>query len=135
MTSKENNRVEVLKWLIENHQKLTSFFIFVSLTVLILAWPVVAGVLYLERIGYFKNVYQEEHKEIKVREDLQQETLAVIKLDLKQIDRNVLENRLMFENWIEETAWQAKRTCINTAKTEQLRDECTKPKWRRDTNQ
>lgn len=123
--------MEFLKWLIENNQKTVSVFLAVGMAITLLAWPTVAGVLYLERIGYFDNVYQEEHKQIILRSDHEARSLNIIAEKLEDVNAGILLNRDIFQQWLSENAWQSKRTCINTAKTEELRDECTKPSWMR----
>lgn len=123
--------MELLKWFIENNQKIVSSLLVVAGLILVMAWPTMTVVLYLERIGYFTNIYQAEHHDLKLETQSHLRQMEENGRKMDMVGRGIDTNREIIEDWLEESAYLARRNCINTAKTEENRDACLKTRWQR----
>jgi len=109
-----------LQWLIERYQK-------VAITVLIIAFAfpfITTAVLWLDRSGYFNNVYQQEHEVIKDIGSMIENQIDEMWIQVKGgLDKQALQLEVN-QDLIKDSVFYQQRTCVNTANTREEREIC-----------
>jgi hypothetical protein len=122
MPDKVNPAFNILQWLIERYQKVA-----ISGVIFAFAFPfVTTAVLWLDRTGYFPNVYQAEHEHIRKLTATVESQISDMWLQSKgRLDQQKLQLKINHD-LIADSLYYLQRTCVNTAQTEQKRNLCLK---------
>ena len=103
---------ESVKFVLSEYKRLA-----LILLLLVFLFPfVTTGILWMERTGYFKNVYQHEHAQLR---QLIIDTNAATQVSIKQLKINHM--------LISSGSYYQQRTCVNTAKTTEAAQLCLTP--------
>jgi hypothetical protein len=99
----------IIQWLISEYKALAMFGL-----VVIFCFPLVTtGILWMERTGYFKNVYQVEHQMLR---DISTRGVRAAEQNNSQLKTNY--------DLIRAGTYYQQRTCVNTAKTQDEKEKC-----------
>jgi len=111
---------QAVQWLIERYQKVAMAGIIFAF-----AFPfVTTGILWLDRSGYFENVYQEDHNRLQRNVSGLDNRLADMWIQTKgQLDKQTLQLEIN-HGLIRDGNFYQQRTCVNTATTREEREIC-----------
>jgi len=107
-----------IEWLVREYRSVA-----MAGLIFVFAFPfVTTGILWMDRTGYFPNVYQVEHAQLRELVKRQYQVAEETLRTHHELQRELIVNRGLISNG----AYYQQRTCVNTAKNNEERERCIK---------
>jgi len=110
------NAFTALQWLVTEYKRLAIIALFI-----LFCFPfVTTAILWMDRTGYFPNVYQQEHRLLRDLAEKQQLTIDRTLQVHEKMSKDLIINRSL----ISDGTYYQQRTCANTAASKEDRNKC-----------